>query len=249
MRISNFSLSKSNFCKKQNNNTGGIKTNNPICEANALNILAKYNKAQINFKSTGKINIEQLKSLNIPNMQIIENDCVRGESLSSKKNRRFIHPVKESGVEQIVDLREKYSSLSYQDICDKQGLLYHHIPIDSSSVDDREIISKLPELFNALTAGKTYIACAQGLHRTDIALALNYIFNPIKPKTPPIMYGHFRDFGFKTDDISRRINSIKKEITLEDIEKLGWEKEIFDLETNTRKKELFDFNSDYYKKL
>ncbi len=191
------------------------------------------------------IDKDKLQALGIPNFRYIGNNNVRGESLSSKKNRKFLIPVKKSGIKNIIDLRDKYSSQSYVGMCAKLGLNYFQIPIDSDSVSDKEIIKNMPTLFKTLNEGKTYIACAQGLHRTDIALALNYIFNPKEQKNPPVMYGHFRNFGFKFDDISRRINSIKRQITDEDLCKIGWNSlQEFEKTFSERKKQLKDYNTE-----
>ena len=166
-----------------------------------------------------------MKELGIPNFHLISNNSARGEALSSKKNRKFIEKVKECGIKNIVDLREKYSSTHYQALCDEAGLKYYSIPIDSASVEDRVVIDNMPKLFKALDEGNTYIACAQGLHRTDIALALDYMFNP-KTKDIPLMYGHFREQGFKSEDIIRRINSVFKTISDKDAKNLGWENKV-----------------------
>lgn len=198
----------------------------------------------IAFGSSNNIDKTKLESLGISNYQYIGNNNVRGESLSSKKNRKYIFAVKQAGIKNIIDLREKYSSQSYDTLCEKLGLNYIQIPINSDSVSDREIIQNMPILFKTLDEGRTYIACAQGLHRTDIALAINYIFNPKKQVSPPVMYGHFRDFGFKFDDISRRINSLTKEMTREDIVNIGWKDiEVFKKEIFERKKQLKEYNT------
>lgn len=203
----------------------------------------------ISFGSQNDIDKDKLKSLNIPNYQYIGNNNVRGESLSSKKNRKFLFPVKKAGIKNIIDLREKYSSQTYDSMCENLGLNYFPIPIDSESVSDREIIQNMPVLFKTLNEGRTYIACAQGLHRTDIALAVNYIFNPKKQVNPPIMYGHFRNFGFKFDDISRRLNSLKKQMTQEDIINIGWnDTQEFDTAFLERKKQLKEYNTELVEK-
>lgn len=209
----------------------------------SLNLLANYKKFQISFGQSKKLCSEEIEQLKVPNIHVIQNNCVRGETLSSKKNRKFIPVVKNYGIENVVDLRDKYVNKRYENMCENVGIKYYHIPIDSYETKDRDIILNMPELFDALNSGNTYIACAQGLHRTDIALAINYVFNPSTTLEPPLMYGHFRENGFKKDDILRRVNSLKKEFSKEDIEKLGWRVETFDEDTQRRKNLLIQYNS------
>ena len=206
---------------------------------NYLDALANQNAVMI--KKT-PLNVQRLTELNIPNFALLENNGARGESLSSKKNRKFIIPVKKCGIKSVIDLRDKYTSGKYKDMCNNAGLNYYNFPIDSHSIEDRRIIESLPEMFDVINDGNFYIACAQGLHRTDIALALNYLFNP-KSKDVPVMYGHFRDSGFKYDDIARRINSIYKNINEDDLKRMSWgSSSSFEKEFTLRKKKFLEDN-------
>ena len=96
-------------------------------------------------------------------------------------------------------------------------------------------------MFEAINNGNFYIHCAQGLHRTDIALALNYVFNP-EADNPPVLPGHYRNGEFKFEDISRRLNSVKNALTEEDMRKIGLKIEDFDKTFKNRKKELIEYN-------
>lgn len=215
-----------------------------------LNALANYAHYNVFKGYRTKLNVAGLKQLNIPNLRFIDNNCIRGESLSSKKNRKFLTPVSKYGIKSIIDLRDKYTSLNFGDMCANASLNYYHIPIDANSVDNRKIINQLPLLFKILDEGNTYIACAQGLHRTDIALAINYVFNPELQETPPVMHGHFRDKQFKFEDIFQRLNLIKKEANLEDIRAFGWTSyEDFDKAFSERKNKIKEFNTNIAKEL
>ena len=99
-------------------------------------------------------------------------------------------------------------------------------------------------LFKLIDKGGYYIACAQGLHRTDIALSINYVFNP-NSKEIPILYGHFRDGHLKFDDIARRLHSLKREMSYSDIEKIGWGQN-FESEFYKRKNDLKNYNILYF---
>lgn len=181
----------------------------------------------------------------ISNLAKIGPNEYRGEALSSPKNRAFLKKLPFKKIYTIIDLRDKYNSKNYPMQCKENNIKYINIPIDSASIFPQDIIKNLPQLFSILNNGHYYIHCAQGLHRTDIALALNYVFNSQALK-PPILKGHFRDNQFKFEDISRRLNSIKNALTEEDITKLGWTKELFNDAFVNRKKILIDFNKKYF---
>lgn len=105
--------------------------------------------------------LKKLKNVNIPNFAVIEENGIRGESLSSKNNRKFLIPVCNSGITTIVDLLDKYTSTKYPELCEKYGLKYYNIPIDSSSIDDKVIIENLPKLFE-ITNQDNYYMPVQG---------------------------------------------------------------------------------------
>ena len=190
------------------------------------------------------INFDGLKALEIPNLHFLEYNGVRGESLSFSKNCKFLSHLKENGIDTIIDLKTSDYSPKFKTKCDNYGLKYIHIPIDGKSVSDREILDNLPTLFRELEKGHFYIACAQGRHRTDIALALNYMFNPKHSSIPPRMYGHIKPNEFRCQNIFTRINSLYKAMTVEDKAKLGWTEE-FAKNFEYRKKHLKTFNENF----
>lgn len=208
---------------------------------NGQNILAIYNTPIFKGLKKPAIDSTRIFSFNIPNLHQISTTGLRGESLSSKKNRKFLYPISSSGITTIIDLRDKYTSEKYPELCQKHGLKYINVPIDSASIDDKVIIQNLPKLFEIINNENYYIACALGLHRTDIALALNYIFNPTEHDIPE-MYGHQIDGIFKSEDILRRINSIKRNLTTEDLQNFGWDNS-FDETFQTRKANFINKNN------
>lgn len=233
------------FGNRNIKNSGQINTIKPLVPKDFRTL--KYSIVHNPIVYIGGIKINKRPSIydyekEIPNFSVLSRTSARGETLSSPKNRKYLHTLRANGIKNVIDLREKYSSDKYPELCKKNGLIYHNIPIDSSTVKDRTIIDSMPKLFNIINGRSFYIACAQGLHRTDIALALNYVFNP-KEKNIPVMRGHVRNNKLKIDDIARRLNSIKKAITPEDLKKIGWD-ENFEDEYLKRKKQLFSYNSE-----
>ena len=197
----------------------------------------KYNNLKINNSNY----FNKIKELNIPNLKQIDNNGFRGESLSAGRNAKYLKQIKKCGIDTIIDLRTADYNKKYDKKCKFLGFNYFHIPIDSKTVSNREIINNLPILFERLEKGNFYIACAQGKHRTDIAIALNYLFNPKYKGKPPVMYGHVENGKMRIQDIFTRANSIYKELTPQDKTMLGWNKE-FDKSFKQRKINLREFN-------
>ena len=189
-----------------------------------------------------KNNLKNILKLPIQNLHIINGTSVRGESLSHKKNIKYLSAMKNYGIKQIIDLKTADFSGKFLILANKNGLDYHHYEIDSQVTPTREIIDKLPSFFEQMNKGHYYIACAQGMHRTDIAMSINYVFNPKASSEPPVLYGHKTKNGLRFNDIATRLNSIYKELTLEDRKKLGLEN--FDENTfKTKKKALISKNT------
>ena len=192
------------------------------------------------------IDADGLRGLAIPNLRIItRNDAVigvRGESLSGR-NRKYLWAVKKCGIHTIIDLRTADHTNKFKPACEEAGFNYFNFPVDQSYTSDEEMLRNLPQLINAIEQGGFYLACALGLHRTDIALALCWLFVP-QTQEPPIMFGHHRDGTFKCEDVFRRANSLYRTLTQEDKECLGWDG-AFDKGFEQRKKLLTKIQSDY----
>ena len=201
--------------------------------------------------SMGKqIDMEKLAALGIPNLRAVtENGViigVRGESLSGR-NRRHLWAVKKCGIDTIIDLRTVDHTMKFKPVCEAARFQYYNFPVDQSYTSDEEVLRNLPLLIKAIKQGGFYLACALGLHRTDIALALCWLFVP-QSREPPILYGHHRDGSFKCEDIFRRANSLYRVLTREDKSRLHWD-EAFDMGFEQRKKLLTAAQIRYMKDL
>ena len=190
-----------------------------------------------------KIDVESISSLNIPELRFItENSTVigvRGRTLSAPKRRWVLPKMKAAGIETIIDLRAGDHSDNYPVVCEEVGLEYFHFPIDRSRTPDAIIIAKLPDFIRIISNGGFYISCALGLHRTDIALSLYYLFNP-KAQEPPVLYGQIKEDGtLKYDDIFQRVGSVYHYLTEDDKDRLGWDDSI-NTEFVKRKKNLLE---------
>ena len=155
---------------------------------------------------------EQILKLNIENIDKAYGG-VRGTTLSSRRNLRFWPRIKEYGVRTIIELRCDDHSSRLSKLCEQHGLNYFEFPIDSRTISDEAIAEKLPDFFNIIDEGDFYIACAMGLHRTDIALSVYWMFHGAdKGLPPPYLKGHIVDGKLLLERLNnkvyRRLNSL-----------------------------------------
>lgn len=190
---------------------------------------------------------EALKQYPIADLAPVYSNGVRGRTMSGHGNVWLLEKVRDAGIKVIIDLRTADHTDRYDRNVAEAGLKYHSIPIDSKNTDVHQIIASLPQLFKLMDDGSYYIACAMGRHRTDIAIALYYVFHPSVPFADvPEMTGH-RDKKkqqFRCDDIAARLNSIINAITPEESAMLGFP-ENYETEFVRRKKHLFETNRNF----
>jgi hypothetical protein len=65
-----------------------------------------------------------------------------------------------------------------------------------------------------LDAGQFYISCAMGLHRTDIALCLYWVFHAVdKGAPPPLLKGYVGSTPGRIGTLMRMLNTMQKKFT------------------------------------
>ncbi|MCM1110228.1 MAG: hypothetical protein NC336_03370 [Clostridium sp.] len=134
---------------------------------------------------------------------------VRGRTMSSKQQFYAWPIIKDAGVKTIIDLREDGLHSRLKGLCDKFGMDYFYYPVykhrDEGNIET--MINLFPELRRRIDDGRFYIACAQGLHRTDIALCLYWMFYAAdKGIEAPEIRGFREIDGRDTSKILRAIN-------------------------------------------
>lgn len=164
---------------------------------------------------------DRILKLPIANITRVAENIIRGETLWAARNRRYLHEVKKAGIDVIIDFRTEDFTERFSEVCSQEGLEYHHYPIDKANQNDEELWRTFPELFELLDYRNCYISCQQGLHRTDIALAIYFMFHRSE-KTPELI-GHRKNGNLRCDDIMRRINSLYKTLSPETAECMGLE--------------------------
>ncbi len=134
---------------------------------------------------------------------------LRGRTLSSSRQLYAWKKLKEAGLQQVIDLRADYSSDFYSELCRKTGVEYFHYPVAIQRME--EMVDLFPKLCELIDRGNFYIACAMGLHRTDIALCLYWVFYAAdRGIAPPPLQGYRKDKGLGTEKIMRALNAFYK---------------------------------------
>ena len=190
---------------------------------------------------------EKLKSLPIADLAPVYAGGVRGRTLSGRGSVHMLGQVRDAGVRVVIDLRTHDHTDRFDRNVADAGLEYFHLPIDRQKTDVHEIIAALPKLFALLDEGDFYMACAMGLHRTDIAIALYYVFHPSVPcENVPEMRGHRKNSQFRCEDIAARLNSVMRSLTPGEFALLGLPSD-YETEFCRRKQLLFERNRNFQK--
>ena len=159
------------------------------------------------------LDVEKILATNIPDIHPVYGG-VRGRTLSSSHQAYAWPTVIEAGIRTIIDLREDgvYSRLS--EFCEQSGIRYFYYPVDKRARTIEKMIELFPELCKAIDAGNFYIACAQGLHRTDIALCTYWVFYAAdKGIAPPAIRGYRQEDGHDTSKIMCVLNAFYNRLT------------------------------------
>lgn len=149
------------------------------------------------------LDVDKMRSLNIPDFAPVYGG-VRGRTMSSI-HQNFAWPfIREAGVRTIIDLRADGIYTRLKSLCERYGINYIYYPVDKKATCIDTMIEQFPEFCRLIDEGNFYIACAMGLHRTDIALCCYWIFYAAdKGIAPPEIRGYRHD----TVKIRRVINA------------------------------------------
>ena len=158
------------------------------------------------------LNIERLIQTGIPDIAPVYAG-VRGRTMSSRHQAYAWPAIQEAGVQTIIDLREMDKSDKLPHLCQYHGLEYFHYPVDNHARTIAQMAELFPKFCEQIDKGDFYIACAMGLHRTDIALCTYWVFYAAdKGVAPPPICGYRKDKGLTTNKIMRVLNAMYKYI-------------------------------------
>lgn len=97
------------------------------------------------------------------------------------------------------------------------GIEYFHYPVDNQVGCIESMVKFIPEFCKYIDKGDFYIACAMGLHRTDIALCTYWIFyGADKGIVPPPIRGYRKENGHNSNKIMRVLNAMYQFMTERD---------------------------------
>lgn len=148
------------------------------------------------------LNCDAIKATNVPDLHYVYGGF-RGATLSSPRQAYAWRAMIEGGIDQIIDLRSD-GSQHYEELCRRSGVDYFRYPIANDDDTISEMVEHFSEFCSLIDKGKFYIACAMGLHRTDIALSLYWMFYAAdKGVKSPVLYGYTRESGHNTLKIMR----------------------------------------------
>lgn len=159
------------------------------------------------------MNYSRLQQTSIPDLAPVYGGA-RGRTMSSRHQAYAWQALIEAGVTTIIDLREKDHTVRLPLLCEQYGLKYFHYPIDIKLETKEQMVELFPEFCRLIDNGDFYIACAMGLHRTDIALCTYWMFHGAdKGLIPPEIRGYRKEDGHNTDKILRILNALYLQFT------------------------------------
>lgn len=168
------------------------------------------------YPKTEMIDIERILSTGIPDISPVY-DGVRGRTMSSRHQSYAWPAIVEAGIRSIIDLREADKSDRLPRLCQNNGLQYFHYPVDNTTKTVPEMVELFPRFCEMIDQGRFYIACAMGLHRTDVALCTYWVFHgaDLGIAAPPLR-GYRKAEGHDANKIMRVLNAFYRHMTEKD---------------------------------
>lgn len=158
--------------------------------------------------NSGELDVEKILATKIPDLAPVYGGF-RGRTLSAAKQHYAWRPLVDAGIRQVIDLRADYTSDAYRSRCEEFGISYFHYPVVRGGKFESQMVELFPKLCDLIDKGRFYIACAHGLHRTDIALCLYWVFYAAdKDIAPPPICGYRADKGLDTHKIMKVLNAV-----------------------------------------
>ena len=159
------------------------------------------------------MNFARLQQTRIPDLAHVYGGA-RGRTMSSRHQLYAWKALKEAGVKTIIDLRLTDHTDRLPALCEEYGMSYLHFPVDTSVEAIAQMVELFPQFCQLIDAGDFYIACAMGLHRTDIALNAYWLFHGAdNGSQPPEIRGYRQEDGHSTDKLNRVLNAIYSAFT------------------------------------
>lgn len=154
------------------------------------------------------MNFARLQQTRIPDLAPVYGGA-RGRTMSSRHQAYAWRALWEAGITTIIDLRQKDQTDRLPALCEEYGMRYFHYPVDTTAEAIAQMVELFPQLCQLIDAGDFYIACAMGLHRTDIALNAYWLFHAAdQGLQPPEIRGYRQEDGHTLDKLNRVLNAL-----------------------------------------
>lgn len=138
----------------------------------------------------------------------------RGRTLSSPRQAEAWLKLVSAGIRQVIDLRADYTGNIYEQLCNRYGVKYFHYPIAADDGSVASLVNGFPDFCRLMDEGHFYIACAMGLHRTDIALCLYWVFHAAeKGLPPPLLKGYIGRTPGRLGKLTRMLDLMQEHLT------------------------------------
>ena len=159
------------------------------------------------------MNFARLQQTRVPDLAPVYGGA-RGRTMSSRHQLYAWRALQEAGVKTIIDLRLTDHTDRLPALCEEYGMRYFHYPVDTSAEAIAQMAELFPQFCRLVDEGDFYIACAMGLHRTDIALNAYWLFHGAdKGLQPPEIHGYRLEDGHTTDKLNRILNALYAALT------------------------------------
>ena len=159
------------------------------------------------------MNFARLQQTHIPDLAPIYGGA-RGRTMSSRHQGYAWRALAEAGITTIIDLRKQDHTDRLPTLCAQYGMRYFHYPVDTSAEVIQQMVTIFPDFCKHVDKGNFYIACAMGLHRTDIALCVYWLFyGADQGLNPPDIHGYRQEDGHRIDKIMRVLNTMYQTFT------------------------------------
>jgi hypothetical protein len=147
------------------------------------------------------LDLPKILSTRIPDLAAVYGG-VRGRTLSSHHQDNAWNVMKAAGLKQVIDLRQDYKGDRYPETCEAYGIKYFHYPVNKGRDYIANMVKDFDVFCGLIDSGDFFISCAQGLHRTDIALSTYWVFHGADiGKEPPILVGYLKEKGLTSGKI------------------------------------------------
>ena len=113
---------------------------------------------------------------------------LNGGGKKIKYIKSHLEKLKQAGIKTIIDFRaENVCSAKAINMAKEMGFEYIRFTIDDKW--DVQSLNDIKKYIDAVNKGDYIAGCANGQARTDLAMAINYIFNPKAKSKPDFYYG------------------------------------------------------------